>query len=450
MTKKLLLAAAAVGVLAFTGAATAGEITSTARTIASETKVPTGGFAGSLTSGTEMTNAVSIPAGASATYTVKYILTGATFDGAPAIASVGDADVNAQGGTVYIQTDGSAVAIITVTNSGTGAADLEGFSINAAVKVPAKADVKLASDVSVVNGSLTLPIDAAAATTVVNFKPLISGFVSTAGGAEAKLPNYTTFGGSDTDAQLASGIKLTTNAGTFHNGLSGAAIDADDVITGLTATISGPAGAQLDKLELNVGSSVTVKAGATDTSAVLDLDSSTLAAVLGSTGTTFGIDNTDEVSLNGVAYQIALAPTYAAAYSAAASFGPVAAGEVTLEGTNFIAPWFVLNNANNSGTLRLANNGTAATGPVFVTLKAHNGSAAPTNARVQVASSIAANGVLEVTGSTLAGLLGTTAQNGDLQVTIQGDGNVISGKVRIRNISGATFEQSLGNLNTPY
>lgn len=452
MTKKLLLAAAAVGVMAFAGAANAGNITTAApRVIASEAALPTGGFSGTIASGTKMTNPVTIPAGASATYTVKYTLTGATFDGAPSIASVGTGAnaslVNGQGGTVYIQTDGSAVAIITVENGdATLSSVLDGFTVNGAIKVAAKGAVKLSSEISVANGSLTLPIDNAAATPVVEFKPMLTGFTAVAGSAEAKLPNYIEFAGNATGAQLASGLEVEVAAGTFYKDLNGAAIDAEDVIEGLTATVSGAAGAQLDKLDLAIGSSTTVEAGATDTSAVIELNASTVSDILDGTGVNFAIDNANEVALNGVAYAITLTPDYANGFSAATSYGPIAAGEVTLEGTNFTAPWFVLNNPNNSGTLRLGNNGTAATGPVFVTLKAHNGTAAPTNVRVKVADSIAANGVLEVTGGTLANLMGTTAQNGDLQVTIQGDGNVISGKVRIRNVSGATFEQSLGNI----
>lgn len=454
MTKKLLLAAAAVGVMAFAGAANAGNITTAApRVIASEAALPTGGFTGTIASGTKMTNPVTIPAGASATYTVKYTLTGATFDGAPSIASVGSGTnsglVNGQGGTVYIQTDGSAVAIITVENGdATLSSVLDGFTLNGAIKIAAKGAVKLSSEISVANGSLTLPIDNAAATPVVEFKPMLTGFTAVAGSAEAKLPNYIEFASNATGAQLASGLEVEVAAGTFYKDLNGAAIDAEDVIEGLTATVSGPAGAQLDKLDLAIGSSTTVEAGATDTSAVIELNAGTVSDILDGTGVNFAIDNADEVTLNGVAYAITLAPDYATGFSAATSYGPIAAGEVTLEGTNFMAPWFTLNNANNTAFLRLANNGTTATGPVFVTLKAHNGTAAPTTARVKVADSIAPNGVFQITGPELATRFGSNAQNGDLAVTIQGDGNVISGKVRVRNATGALSEQSLGNLGS--
>src|SRR5690606_4947418 len=125
----------------------------------------------------------------------------ATFDGAPTIVSTGDADVAGQGGTVYIQTDGSAVAIITIKNAGTAAADLTGFSLTGNITVAAKGDVKLASEVSVTSGSLTLPIDNASATTIAEFKPLLAGFESTAGSDEAKLPNYIAFAGGASDAQ---------------------------------------------------------------------------------------------------------------------------------------------------------------------------------------------------------------------------------------------------------
>lgn len=451
MTKKLLLAAVAVSAIAFAGAATAGTITTTPLTIASEVKLPAAGLDGAIEAGTTMTNSVTVPAGASATYTVKYTLTGATFKGAPSIETVGkvlpaDLAVDAQGGTVYIQTDGSAVAIITVTNASGGDAVLGGFNLTGDITIAAKGDVKLASEISVNSGSLTLPIDNASAAKIVEFKPLLAGFESTAGEAEAKLPDYVTFAGGVSNAQLASGIKVKVNAGAFVSDLDATPVDAADIITGLTATISGSAGAQLDKLDLAVGASTTVEAGATDTSAVIKLAAPDLAAALGA-GVDFEIDNVDDVALNGASYSMTFAPTYAAAFEGAASFGPVAAGEVTLEGTNFAAPWFTLNNANNTAFLRLANNGTVATGPVFVSLKANNGTAAPTSARVKVADSIAPNGIYQVTGPELAALFGTDAQNGDLAVTIQGDGKVISGKVRVRNATGALSEQSLGNIS---
>jgi hypothetical protein len=446
MTKKLLLAAVAVSAIAFAGAATAGTITTTKRTIASEVKLPAAGLDGAIAAGTTMTNPVSVAVAGEATYTVKYTLTGATFDGAPTIVSTGAADVAGQGGTVYIQTDGSAVAIITIKNAGAAAADLTGFSLTGNITVAAKGDVKLASEVSVTSGSLTLPIDNASATTIAEFKPLLAGFESTAGSDEAKLPNYIAFAGGASDAQLATGIKVKVNAGAFVSDLAGTAVDAADMITGLTATVAGSAGAQLDKLDLAIGASTTVEAGATDTSAVIKLAAPDLAAALGA-GVDFKIDNVDDVALNGAAYSMTFAPTYAAAFEGPASFGPVAAGEVTLEGTNFAAPWFTLNNANNTAFLRLANNGTVATGPVFVSLKANNGTAAPTSARVKVADSIAPNGIYQVTGPELAALFGTDAQNGDLAVTIQGDGKVISGKVRVRNATGALSEQSLGNIS---
>lgn len=446
MTKNLLLAAGAVAALAFAGAANAGTISTATRTIASEAALPTGGFAGAASATTVMTNPVSIPAGTTATYTVKYTITGATFDGAPAIVSTGAAAVTAQSGTVYIQADGSAIAIIEVDNASGAAADLTGFTLTGNIEVPAKATVRIGSEVSVVNGGLTLPIDTAAPKAIVDFKPLIAGFTAVADSAEAQLPDYVTFAAGATGATLATDIEVSVNTGTFYAGLTGAAVTAADIIDGLTATVSGPAGAQLDVLSPELGATA-AEAEATDVEAVFEMTAGDVGDILDGTGISFTIDNADEATLNGVSYSLTLEPEYATGFSAAAEFGPYAVGEVTLEGTNFVAPWFTLNNANNTATLRLANQGTAATGPVFVTLKAANAGDVSDAARVQISEGIAAGGVLEVTGSTLAALLGTSAQNGDLQVTVQGDGTVISGKVRVRNVSGATFETSLGNLN---
>ena len=438
MTKTFLLAATAITAIAFGGAAQAGTITTATRTIASEVALPTGGLEGTISAATDLTNDVTV--NSAATYSVTYTLAGATFDGTPTIAATGTGLAGATG-TTYIQADGSALSIIDVPSG----AVLTGFTIQGAVAVPAKAAVRVGSNVSVITGGTSLLIDTAAAKSIVDFKPLIAGFTAEANSAEAQLPDYVTFSGGGTSAVLATNIAVSVNSGTFYSDLNGAAIEANDVIDGITATVSGPAGAQLDVLSSTVGST-DAEAGATDTSAVYELSAGDVAAALDE-GVSFAIDNADEVTLNGAVYAIKLAPEYADGFAAAAEFGPYAAGEVTLEGTNFIAPWFTLNNANNTATLRLANQGTAVTGPVFVTLKAAANGATATNNRVQISEGIAAGSTLEISGPALAAALGTSAQNGDLQITIQADGSVISGKVRVRNVSGATFESSLGNLD---
>jgi hypothetical protein len=438
-----IVSVACFAALAFAGAANAGQLTApaSARVIASEVVVPNGGLTGTLTASTELTNSVAV--NSDATYSVTFALAGATFDGTPTISAEGTG-VTATG-TTYVQADGTALSIITVT--GGANVQLDGFSLSGAIKVPAKANVTVASNTSVVTGGTTIQIDTVPATKVIEFKPLLAGFVTDAGSAEAQLPDYTTFSGGVATATLAEDILVKSNTGTFYGTVSGGTpITADTIIDGLTATVSGPAGAQLDVLGSTVGTTAP-EDGATDTTAVYELAGADVTAILSGSGVDFAINNANEAMLNGVSYSIKLAPEYANGYSAAAEFGPYAAGEVTLEGTNFIAPWFTLNNANNTATLRLANQGTAATGPVFVTLKAAN-SGAVSGTRVQVSEGIAAGGVLEVSGPTLATLLGTSAQNGDLQVTVQGDGSVISGKVSIRNVSGATFETSLGNLGS--
>lgn len=201
----------------------------------------------------------------------------------------------------------------------------------------------------------------------------------------------------------------------------------------------------MDKLQPKIDAVTPATATLTDTTAIFTIADA--SAVEGAGATLSLTQPTTAVPMNAASYKVAFLPTFATGFTApATAYGPVAAGSVALEGTNFNAPWFTLNNANNTATLRLANNGTTATGPVFVTLKANNGTAAATASRITLASSLAAGQVLEVTGASLATQFGTNAQNGDLQITVQGDGTVISGKVRVRNVSGATFESSLGNL----
>lgn len=489
MTKKLLLAAGAVAALAFAGAANAGSISQSSTisgvplssgsgqaaafaplTIASEAVGPTTtALISTAPGGVSIVNTLATPASVSANatnvYEVVFTPAGGAFSGNSSIAAN-----QPTGGTVglsYTQlglrADGTVAALVTATG-GTAGGSITSFTLTTGLTATSEADITVASSVNLIASGVRIPVDSTTATTVARFRPLIASTALTAKAATATaaLPNYTSFkSGSTTaaSADLASEIKLNANAATSNAGgafYAGLALntastpvlpvaDLASVVTGGTLTITGSAGAQLDKLQPKVGTGTPAAATLTDTTAVFTIGDDT---AIETTGLTFSLtEPSTAVPLNAATYQVSFAPTFASDFTApTTAYGPVAAGSVVLEGTNFNAPWFTLNNPNNTATLRLANNGTTATGPVFVTLKANNGTAAATTSRITLTNSLAAGQVLEVTGATMAAAFGTNAQNGDLQVTVQGDGSVISGKVRVRNVSGATFESSLGNL----
>nr|WP_312448779.1 hypothetical protein [Brevundimonas naejangsanensis] len=488
MTKKLLLAAAAAGVMAFAGAASAGTLSNTSSisgvtlasggkvaplTIASEATNPvvTSGASsvrtavGGATIVFEPTSPASVSAGVTNTYEVIFTPSGGKFHGASTVGATTTGTATATFTQLGLLSDGTVAGLVAVSGGATGGT-VTGFSVTTGIDAPSETDIKVAYSANLISNGVRIPVDSAAASTVVQFKPVMAAnaLAASAKAVEAALPNYTSFKAAGnttaTSAELATGIQLKANAATGNaddkffssltvvgGGVTTPAIaDLSAIVTGGTLTVTGTAGAQLDKLAPKVGALTPAAATLTDTTAVFTVAD---GSVLEGAGFPLTLTQpTTAIPVNAANYSVSFVPTFANGFTApTTAYGPVAAGAVSLEGTNFTAPWFTLNNANNTAFLRLANNGTAATGPVFVTLKAHNGTTAPTTARVKVADSIASNGVFQITGPELATLFGSNAQNGDLQVTIQGDGTVISGKVRVRNATGALSEQSLGTLS---
>ena len=477
MTKKLLLAAGAVAALAFAGAANAGSIAKTSTisgvaldtgsaygplTIASEATDPTAAGIATNAGGATIVNilgtAASVADGATNVYEVIFTAAGGTFDGATQTIAVSAAGVAAP---TYTQlgkrSDGTVAALVSVTgNAGAGVAgSVTGFTLTTGLKATSEANITVAASVNLISNGVRIAVDSTEATTVARWSPLLktAALEATAAAPTAALPNYTSFLTTNTTANLATAIKLVANTNAtgagakFYSTLAAGTVEATiaNVVNGGTLTVTADAGGQLNKLLPKIDTTAPAAATLTDTTAIFTIAD---ASNVESAGATLSLTQpSTAVPMSAASYKVSFLPTFANGFTnPTVAYGPIAAGSVQLEGTNFNAPWFTLNNANNSATLRLANNGTTATGPVFATLKANNGSAAATTTRVTLANSLAAGQVLEVTGAQMATLFGTNAQNGDLQITVQGDGTVISGKVRVRNVSGATFESSLGNL----
>lgn len=132
---------------------------------------------------------------------------------------------------------------------------------------------------------------------------------------------------------------------------------------------------------------------------------------------------------------------------------------VSRNGASFVAPWIAFGGANAQSTVRLANNGGADTGPVVMTILSDNGAGEPTTPSITLTQGMLQSGTLTATGGIPAGeaisvngamlrnAFGTTAANGDIQVSIEAQSSAISGKVRVTQASGQIFETSLGNLS---
>ena len=135
-----------------------------------------------------------------------------------------------------------------------------------------------------------------------------------------------------------------------------------------------------------------------------------------------------------------------------------AIGSVVRNGTSFKAPWIALGATSANSTIRLANNGSTDTGPIQMTLTSTNGGTTATRTVTITATELAAGslnaqggipaaGTVAISGAALKTAFGTTAANGDIEVSIEAQPQFISGKVRVTQASGQIFETSLGDLN---
>ncbi|WP_392354409.1 hypothetical protein V8F63_02555 [Brevundimonas sp. LF-1] len=207
---------------------------------------------------------------------------------------------------------------------------------------------------------------------------------------------------------------------------------------------------------------------------VLDVTSVTTTAhtiyVVDNTGTATGTSTAEIIARNGIITPTALnltatvdllKPSTDTSTTTANPFNDFSKSadlkSVVRNGASFVAPWVALGSSSANSTIRLANNGAAATGPIQVTLLSHNGTSVTTKtvtigAAQVVAGSlnatggIAAGSAVSISGAALKAAFGTDAVNGDLQVSVEGHASTLSGKVRVTQASGQIFETSLGNI----
>lgn len=247
------------------------------------------------------------------------------------------------------------------------------------------------------------------------------------------------------------GIRVSANAtsGDFtgFNLISGATRFSTTTVTATTATLrvlSVTATAQTTTVSI---ATVDNTATATSTAAV-DLN-----GVISPTSITLSADidlvtNDSYGTSTGQFVDFSVAPTSSFAI-------------VSRNGASFVAPWTALN-STTLGTIRLANNGTTATGPIRVTLLSNNAGTTPTTTSTVMisqgqltASSVSLTGTggipagasVAISGAALATAFGTTAGNGDISVSIEAAPNTVSAKHRTTTANNGVFESSLGNLS---
>lgn len=487
MTKKLLLAAASLGVMALAGAAGAAEITAakvsgidltlgtspTAYTVASQMLTTTAAAANLATTTDAGDNVIvaSVSDGGAfgpgiggRTYGATLKLTGAKFQGAVAQADIALVGVGAGCSPDAVIVDGGAdkgtsvTVAITVPSSCSAAAAPKGVSFDVPFTLDATAATASAA-VNFVLGASETPYDGGAATVQLVRKASAFDISVTADDVATTLALA---GDAPYTALLTTGA-VDDVLGTVKIGLATAPSTSTGSIYAnmKPATVMPTLTADVE-VKAETGDFDVIKLRSNGTLLVVDADDNTIAApaaalAVGSYDITAEIPASNDVSLSTAqAYSVTITPKLTSTVVAKPGVVSGALQTIGLEGTNFVAPWFTLNNANNTAFLRLSNNGTAATGPVFLTLRSANGSVTTASVPLTQAmlaegtlaanGGIAGNGAILITGSALASAFGTTAANGDVQVTIQATDTNLTAKTRVRTASGVVTETSLGRL----
>lgn len=470
MTKKLLLAAAALGAMAFSGAAvagtiTAGNISGTPIAVNATTKAvtpyavaleatldPATGIA-STPATTNLTvsldSPVQIANGSSVPFSVTYTLSGpATFDGTFTYNDLQAGDATASSGLVVMSADKKSVTFFIEFSGAAAGSNVTALNLNNInLKVTGQQDVSIASEAKVTVAGFTQTVGVQQATKIVQFKNALKPSAAAAYGVLADLPDFKKFEAkaavgsavANATATVATSnpIAIGVNAEVRRNLAGGSALTVANILSGATATVTGP---QVKALGATLAGQSPAAATLTATSGVFTLTPAQLADAT-ATGSLVLTAPSPAVVIEQGAYKVELKPTFQSDFAGSAD-QTLTLLNVGLDGTNFFAPWFALNTGTANSTLRLANNGSSPVGPIIVSLKANNGSAAPTG--TYTIPSIAPGAFVSVRGDQLKSAFGTDAANGDLQVTIQSESNNVSAKVRTTQSTGQIYENSLG------
>ena len=488
MTKNFLLAATAMTAIAFAGAAGAAEITSasvsgvsltggstpTVYTIATQTVTATEANRQTTVADGDNVIVASVsndgafgPGIGGRTYGAKLVLTGAKFQDAVVagdIELVGPATLAACGAEALIVEGGSvagtSVTVAITIPPGCAIADAPtGVSFDVPFTLDAAATTASAA-VNFVLGAAETPYDGGASTVQLVRKANAYDLTVTAD----TVPTTLALAGDAPYTALLTGSNVDNVLGSIKVGLAAApAGSADDVIyANLKPTTAFPTLTYDLLVKAETGNFDAVELELDGAAVVADEDDNTIAEIAGvAAGTkvlTVETKAGNDVSLSTAqAYSVTVTPKVSAATVVAKPANVSGAVQtIGLEGTNFVAPWFTLNNANNTAFLRLSNNGTGSTGPIFLTLKSANGAVSTASVTLTQAmlaegtlsanGGIAANSAILITGAQLASAFGTSAANGDVQVTIQATDANLTAKARVRTASGVVTETSLGRL----
>lgn len=381
-------------------------------------------------------------------------VTGAVFTGAATITGTGTASCSASVSvsTPTGQGTSSTAGIYFISLSGCTASG-SGLAISVPVQATGAADGVISAGLTSSFGTATYPVEGGAQTAV--FADLTDAYniaiTTTSTTAVADVSQgYQGFTGSiPTFATVSVTVDPTVS------------LTLGSVTTATTASISAvrvTASATTGSFTGYTIASSATPSTATANGTTASFTFTTASTTFNTTTTSFGfnvVDGTGAIPATSISLTAALDLVNPLADDSASQS---AFAIVTRNGTSFVAPWVSLA-GNSSASIRLANNGTAPTGPIQVTLLSNTAGVAATNPTVTITQNelqagtlvnggIAPGGVITIASSLLRTALGTNAGNGDLQIAIEAQPGNISGKVRVTQATGQTFEASLNNLSS--
>lgn len=489
MTKTALLTASAIAALAFAGAANAGTLTAeingvaanaaTPYTIASERndaadQTPAGGLVLTNVFSAKPSIAVAAP---TKTYEIKIDVTNGTIPSAATLSLA--INQTAAGGTPGAATcaislrSETSVTFLCDIGAPTGAASvIDGFTLTGVVaNSAAEGNISFASSVNdVTGGTLVSTIDTTAATRLVAYSPVVLSLSTTSRDVLAALPEFKTFRAAPTNsayvstsglsADVGENYTIASGAGTFYTGLGSATtITRDGIINGARVVVTGAALADTTitpSLVNGTGAAATafggapVRSGNTATFTLSNADADVFSAGAADLRVTQTGTAADQKRIAASQFTTSWTPVYASGFTAPTAAQAVVSGNITLDGTNFIAPWFSGSQAQTQSQVRLSNTGaTNATVRVSITNGMFNFNGSPTAfgdaSCATGAFTLPVNGDLVLSNSVIFQCFGAFLR-GDLLISVEADGTGVTAKMRNTSPTG-TFETTLGRYS---
>ena len=386
----------------------------------------------------EMDSPVTIAENAVIPFAVEFKLTGdATFTSAPAFDVLEAEGIAPSTGVVVVSDAGKTLTFYVEYKGPVGGETIESLDLTKlGLTINSRSDVFIEAVARVTVAGFTQKVTELTKTKIITFKNALKPFELELATTTAALTDYTEFGtlaGPQSATASSNDLKLEVYDDVYADATGGNPLELDDILDGIKVVVTGH---QVKTLDAKIGGVAPVAASLTETSGTFNL-----AVTDFGTNKKLVLNNADDAVIEAGTYQVAVTPEFDELFEGSASSTKDAL-KISLEGTNFYVPWFAMNSPAAVSTLRLANNGTVDVGPIIISLKANNGTSAPTG--THTIDSIPAGGFVSVNGTTLKTAFGNDAKNGDLLVTIQANVANVSAKVRTTQQSGQVFENSVG------